>query len=67
MIHSGVPVLSERTRYTMFYGFTPPWMRTWVGSGPEEHIVEAASGELQEILQRPHAYGGQYDAIRANL
>ena len=42
-------------------------MRTWVGSGPDERIVEAASGELQEILQRPHAYGGQYDAIQANL
>jgi ectoine hydroxylase-related dioxygenase (phytanoyl-CoA dioxygenase family) len=24
-IHSGVPVLSERTRYAMFFGFTPPW------------------------------------------
>eukprot|EP01051_Picozoa_sp_SAG22_P004382 SAG22_NODE_233_length_14378_cov_86.382100_3_plen_286_part_00 len=51
LIHSGVPVLSERTRYTMFYGFTPPWMRCWPGSEPSAAVVEAAEGELRTILE----------------
>ena len=67
-IHSGVPVLSERTRYAMFYGFTPPWQRVWchdgVSSGPSDAIIAAASGELKEILQPNHNYGGQYDAVQ---
>ena len=61
MIHSGVPVLSECTRYTMFYGLTPPWMRTWINSGPDPAIVDSLpDGELKEILASPHPYGGQY-------
>jgi hypothetical protein len=64
MIHSGVPVLSERTRYTMFYGFTPPWQRVWQteagSSGPSLEVIEAADGELKEILSPSHNYGGQY-------
>ena len=27
LIHTGVPILSESIRYTMFFGFTPTWFR----------------------------------------
>ena len=68
LLHSNVPVLSEKTRYAMFYGFTPPWQRVWStpagSSAPSEEVVAGASGELKEILQPRHHYGGQYDMIQ---
>lgn len=70
LIHSAVPVLSESTRYVMFYGFTPPWMRVWNNGGDgsaDAEVVAAAEGELKEILLRSHAYGGQYDALQGKL
>lgn len=69
-IHSAVPVLSERTRYIMFMGFTPPWMRVWNmgGDGSADYeVVAAAEGELKEILHNSHAYSGQYDALQGKL
>ena len=63
LIHSAVPVLSERTRYIMFMGFTPPWMRVWNMGGDgsaDSEVVDSAEGELKEILHNPHAYSGQY-------
>ena len=69
-IHSAVPVLSERTRYIMFMGFTPPWMRVWNMGGDgsaDSEVVDSAEGELKEILHNPHAYAGQYDALQGKL
>jgi hypothetical protein len=70
-IHSGVPVLSERTRYTMFYGFTPPWQRVWKtpagDSGPSQEVIDAAEGVLKDILAPDHNYGGQYDVAKPKL
>ncbi|MDP6358880.1 MAG: phytanoyl-CoA dioxygenase family protein [Planctomycetota bacterium] len=60
LIHTGVPILSERIRYTMFYGFTPPWMQCWPGCSPAEEIIEQAEGELKEILGARTGYMGQY-------
>ena len=58
-------------RYTMFYGFTPPWMRVWKteagSSGPSAEGVAEAEGELKEILSRSHNYTGQYDALEGKL
>ncbi len=60
LIHTGVPVLSERTRYTMFYGFTPPWMQCWPGCAPTQEVIDASEGELKEILGARTGYMGQY-------
>ena len=71
LLHSNVPVLSERTRYAMFYGFTPPWGRVWrtaAGtSAPSRQVLDAATGELSEILQPSHHYGGQYAMVQSKL
>jgi ectoine hydroxylase-related dioxygenase (phytanoyl-CoA dioxygenase family) len=60
LVHTGVPILSERTRYTMFYGFTPPWMQCWPGCNPTQEIIDASEGELKEILGARTGYMGQY-------
>ncbi len=60
LIHTGVPVLSERTRYTMFYGFTPPWMQCWPGCAPTQEVIDASAGELKEVLGARTGYMGQY-------
>ena len=60
LVHTGVPVLSERTRYTMFYGMTPPWMQCWPGSSPTQEVIDASEGELKEILGARTGYMGQY-------
>jgi hypothetical protein len=60
LIHTGVPILSERTRYTMFYGFTPPWMQCWPGCSPTQEIIDSSQGELKEILGARTGYMGQY-------
>ena len=60
LIHTGVPVLSERTRYTMFYGFTPPWMQCWPGCSPTQEAIDACDGELKQILGARTGYMGQY-------
>ena len=60
LVHTGVPILSERTRYTMFYGFTPPWMQCWPGCSPTQEVIDASEGELKEILGGRTGYMGQY-------
>ena len=60
LIHTGVPILSERTRYTMFYGFTPPWMQCWPGCSPTQEIIDSSQGELKGILGARTRYMGQY-------
>jgi ectoine hydroxylase-related dioxygenase (phytanoyl-CoA dioxygenase family) len=60
LVHTGVPILSEQTRYTMFYGFTPPWMQCWPGCSPTQEVIDASEGELKEILGGRTGYMGQY-------
>ena len=60
LIHTGVPILSEKIRYTMFYGFTPPWMQCWPGCSPTQEVIDASEGELKEILGARTGYMGQY-------
>lgn len=51
LIHTGVPIVSEDTRYTMFYGFTPSWYVNWPNCEVSEHILETIENdELREIL-----------------
>jgi hypothetical protein len=40
------------------------WCHDGVSSGPSDEIIAAATGELKEILQPSHNYGGQYDAMQ---
>lgn len=60
LLHTGVPILSERTRYTMFYGFTPPWMQCWPGCSPTQETIDDCDGELKEILGARTGYVGQW-------
>jgi ectoine hydroxylase-related dioxygenase (phytanoyl-CoA dioxygenase family) len=60
LVHTGVPILSERVRYTMFYGFTPPWMQCWPGCAPTQEALDSCEGELKEILGARTGYMGQY-------
>lgn len=51
LIHAGVPILSDNTRYTMFYGFTPSWYVTWPHCEVSKQILETIKNdELREIL-----------------
>jgi hypothetical protein len=62
LIHSGRPILSENTRYNMYYGFVPPWYNVWPGFDVPDLIVDAiADEELRDIL-RPSFYRAQDDA-----
>ena len=63
LIHTGVPILSQRTRYTMFYGFTPPWMQCWPGCSPTQEVIDQSEGELKEILGERTGYMGQYGPV----
>jgi ectoine hydroxylase-related dioxygenase (phytanoyl-CoA dioxygenase family) len=52
-IHSGMAVLSERTRYAMFNSFMPPWWKPH-DLPASAATVERATGELKEILGFAH-------------
>lgn len=60
LIHSGGPILSENTRYTMFYGFAPSWYVTWPNCEVKAEVIEATENEeLREILGGRCGYVGQ--------
>lgn len=64
LIHAGVPILSENTRYTMFYGFTPSWYTPWPDSDVAPHVIEATKNEeLRNILGGQVAYTGQESVL----
>ena len=51
LIHSGMPILSENTRYNMYYGFVPPWYRPAPGFEVPAKLAGAiADEELRELL-----------------
>lgn len=59
LLHSAAPILSERVRYNMYYGFVPPWWSCWPGMDvPTELRETIADDELRELVGPPH-FGGQ--------
>jgi len=64
LIHTGVPILSEQRRYTMFYGFTPSWYVTWPTCEVPPQIYETIKNEeLREILGGRSGYVKQDPVI----
>ena len=41
LMHTAVPILSEKKRYVMFYAFVPPWFEVWHGGEVPKEIVES--------------------------
>jgi len=51
LMHTAVPILSERPRYVMFYAFVPPWFEVWQGCDVPQAIVDAYDDEaLRSII-----------------
>jgi hypothetical protein len=51
LIHSAVPILSETTRYNIYYGFTPAWFSQWPGyEAPQSLVDRLADEELRDVL-----------------
>ncbi|CAN5585148.1 hypothetical protein BH10CHL1_BH10CHL1_14770 [soil metagenome] len=64
LLHSGVPILSEHVRYTMFYGFTPNWYVNWPGTEVPPYVLQSVrDDELRGILGKNAGYSGQYPVI----
>ena len=40
LIHTGVPITGENTRYAMFLGFTPKWYVAWPQSAGQKELAE---------------------------
>jgi len=59
LIHSGVPIISDRTRYAMFLGFTPPWYVAWPHSAGQKELGEQARNPDIRRLFSPGSYSGQ--------
>ena len=45
LMHTGVPILSEKSRYVMFVSYGPPWFKTWYKSEIPEEILESIQDE----------------------
>lgn len=59
LIHAGLPIVSERTRYALFYCFVPPWFANWPGYDVPPVLLQTLADEgLRELLGPPN-YGGQ--------
>ena len=63
-VHSGVPIMSDQTRYNMYYEFVPPWFGTHPSYDVPPQIIERFADEtLRELLTHPHYRDtGQYPA-----
>ena len=59
LIHAGVPIVSERIRYAMFLGFTPPWYVTWPQSAGQRELHLQARDPAVRALFAPGNYSGQ--------
>lgn len=59
LIHTGVPITSERSRYAMFLGFTPPWYLAWPQSAGQKELGEQIRDPAIRRLFSPGSYAGQ--------
>ncbi len=64
LLHSGTPILKETKRYTMYYGFTPPWYRCWDLMEMPLEWVELLADEKLRTLFDSHAYIEQEPVVQ---
>ena len=50
LMHSAVPILSEKARYVMFYAFVPPWFEVWQGCEVPKEIVDRCQEKDRSII-----------------
>jgi ectoine hydroxylase-related dioxygenase (phytanoyl-CoA dioxygenase family) len=54
LIHAAVPIVSDTTRYNMYYCFTPPWVTFWNGCAIPPIVADSlADDELRAVLSPP--------------
>ena len=60
LIHAAVPILGERVRHAMFYGFEPSWWCCWPGTEvPRELAATIADDVIRDLVRAP-SFDGQY-------
>ena len=62
LMHSAVPILSDATRYVMFYAFVPPWFKVWQNCDVRREIVDAYGDDLRSIIGGNDGWG--YPVLR---
>lgn len=66
LLHAAVPVVSERTRYAMFYAFGASWLALYGNEHntpmPRRQAELLADDELRDLLGPPH-YNGQHPEV----
>ena len=66
LLHTGVPILSEKSRYVMFVSYGPPWFKTWHKSEiPPDIVAKEADEELRNVLEgwNMHGFHGQHPVL----
>ena len=65
LMHTAVPILSEKKRYVMFYAFVPPWFEVWHGGEVPKEIVESYDDmTLRRIIGGDERWGNTGQAPR---
>ena len=49
-IHSTARIRSDKTRYVLINGYTPPWTQTWPGYEPSDEFVARQTPEIRALL-----------------
>jgi ectoine hydroxylase-related dioxygenase (phytanoyl-CoA dioxygenase family) len=63
LMHSAAPIVSETTRYALFYCFVPPWFANWPGYDvPQQFLDSLLDDDLRELLGPAH-YRGQHPVV----
>jgi len=66
LMHTGVPILSEKSRYVMFVSYGPPWFKTWHKSEiPQDILAKVEDEELRSVLEgwNMHGFHGQHPVL----
>jgi len=57
LMHSAVPILSEATRYVLFFAFVPPWFKVWQNCDVRQEIVDSYDGDVRSIVGGNDGWG----------
>ena len=66
LIHSAVPIVTDNTRYAMFFGFSPPWVRANHDGFliPKETLQSIRNEKLRAILGGQVGFSGQVSEMQ---